>query len=723
MTWKGFFNSRGIPGGTMQLNSVQASDLLSFIDPLQAAEASGSASLRGHFTFDPTAQNSGMVTLVDADTEIHDLTLLDQKKSWLAAKTVRIKGTKIKEDDLNLGTIAVDEGVLTLHQNEIPPFLRNLGDTQKPIRIQGLHFSGKATLQPQKEKAKPLQLDELEIKASHLAAMTNNQNNLELTARINQTGMMKAQGLATLFPLRTSLSLVFAAIRSEQVAPWLPDAPLFQQGRATMHGQGTYRYPEFSFTGTLQLSSVLIRDSEKGSGLAVNKAELNNVTIQARPLRIGMKELILDSPQLTWEQGTESPGPFEEIASFLRSLVSRGQNNGRQQEDGGSSTLPLIQKISIENGTISHVAQRLNPPWSTEISQLKGSINNLYAKTAPGASFDLSGLIDSTPFTFSGSVDFLTSPVNFTTRINLKGFPLLSLSPQITSLLDINPSSGSFDLSLNQSRQNGEEEGEASFLFSALRPSSAQSDTALPLALLTDSQDQMKLLLPLAKNSVQPLFFQTLATLQTLMVKGSVAPLLLTGAEFADLQERQYIEFPMGQSELDIHAGGDSQKILHRFGALMAAHPHLGITLIGMADPTHDRATILKRLEENERKRVALKNEQRLQEWQARQKQRQQAALKASQAQAPAQGKIIEQDIPAQEAQPAPLSPEPSTVSDTTLQDLAQERALQVYDFCTSDLGIASARITLQENSEMSTPETAGNRVLIGLRYIELVGQ
>jgi hypothetical protein len=50
------------------------------------------------------------------------------------------------------------------------------------------------------------------------------------------------------------------------------------------------------------------------------------------------------------------------------------------------------------------------------------------------------------------------------------------------------------------------------------------------------------------------------------------------------------------------------------------------------------------------------------------------------------------------------------------LYDLAQERALQVYDFCTTDLGIASERISLHEKSQLSTPETAGNLVKIGLK-------
>ncbi|MDD3814296.1 MAG: DUF748 domain-containing protein [Desulfocapsaceae bacterium] len=733
MTWQGSFNSRGIPGGTLQLNNIKAATLLSFIASGQAAEASGSANLSGHFSFDPTARNSAMASLIDASTEFHDLKLLDRNKVWLSAKTAQIKDTKFKGEDLDLGTITIKDGNLTLHQNKLPQFLQDLDDKNKAILIQGLAFSGNAILHPQKEKAPALQLTELTIKASNLTARSNSQNNFEFTTRINQTGMLKAQGLATLSPLRTSLSLVFSAINSEQVAPWLPDTPLFQQSRATINGQGTYRYPESSFSGKVQLDSALIRDSEKSSGLAVDNAELNDLTIKVRPLHIGLNELILHGPKLTWQQDPGSAEPYAQVGSFLQNLFFQPQDKNGQQQESNISTQLAIQKISFINGAINHVDQRLNPPWSSEINVIKGQINNLQENAGSGADFHLSGLINSIPFTLSGSADFLDSQDHCTTELELKGFPLLLLSAQITPLLDLNPQSGSFDLALNFKRQNGEEQGEATLLFSKLRPDSAQSDTALPLALLTDSQDQVKLVIPLARNSAQALFNQTIATFKTLMVKAEVAPLLLAGAEFTDLQEKQHILFSPGQSELDINStseaqgwqndtgaryGVSAQKTLQGFGALLAAHPRLGLTLTGMADPIHDRNAILRKLEAKEEKRVSLINEQRLQEWRNRQKQRPQPAPPI-----PVQGKIIEQDIPKEEPAPTPLAPEPITVSDTVLQDLAQERALQVYDFCTTDLGIASKRITLQKQALMQAPEMPSHQVQIGFKYVEPAGQ
>ena len=714
LNWQGAFNNRGIPGGTLQLGNIQAGTLLAFVDPAQAKNASGSAGLRGHFSFDPTTQSSSMITLIDATTEMHDLALLDQKQTWLAAKAIQITGTKLKEGDLDLGAIALTESTLTLHQGKLPPFLQGFGADKKTILIQGIDFSGKVVLHPQKEKIPALELSELHMKAGNLTAKNASQNNFEFTARVSQTGMLKAQGPVTLFPLRASLALVFAAINSEQVAPWLPDAPLFQQGRASVHGQGTYRYPESSFTGTLQLSEALIRDDEKSPGLTATKIELSDVSIKSNPLRIGMKELLLDAPKFTWKQEASGAGAVVQIASFLHNLLSQTQNKKNQQQNESNSGLPGVQKISFDKATINHEDLRLDPPWSHPISQVKGQITNLQEKADSGTGFELSGMLDTVPFTLSGSGDFFNRTGNYTTTFSLKGFPLLPLAAQITPLLDIDPDSGSFDLSSNFTMKNGEEQGEATFLFSGLRPDSTESDTALPLALLADSRNQMKLLVPLAKNSTQPLLKQTIATFQTLMVKAGVAPLLLAGTEFANLQDKQSLPFPTGQSTFD--GSGSNKETLRRFAGLLTAHPHLGLTLTGMADPVHDRAAMLKILEEKEKKRVALKNEQRLQEWQKKQKEKEK---RQAPPQTPPPGKIIEQDIPIHDPQPALLKPEPVTVSDTTLHDLAQERALQVFDFFTTDLGIASKRIRLQEKGKLSAPETAGNQVSIELQHIE----
>ncbi len=708
LDWQGSF-SKGIPGGILQLNNMEVSTFLAFIDPVQAATASGSANLHGYLSLDPTTSNIELTSLVDATVEIHDLVLHDQNKPWLSAKKVTLKGPKLQKENLELDMIRLEESSLTLEQNKLPAFFQVFGEHKKTIKLQELVFSGNAILYAQQDRSSPLQLTELQIKASKLMT-SGSQHNLELTATINQTGTVTAHGLTTLYPLRTQLSLVFNAINSELVAPWLPALPLFQQSRTKIDGQGTFHYPDPSFTGTVQLGATAIQGDDNGSGLAFTKAELKDILIRSKPLHLDLNELILDRPQLTWQQETDSPDPMAQASSFLRKLVASPPNQQSQSNNKDDSSPSLIKKISIKDGTIRYMDQRLTPPWSAEISQLNGQINNLSAKADRATSFDLAGQINTVPFSLAGTADLLQEQGDFTANFVLTEFPIQMLAEQITPLLDLNPDAGHFDLAFKQSRQNKEEQAEATLLFTGLRPATAQAATALPLALLADNQDHIQLLIPLAANQV--LFKETITTLRTMIVKAEVAPLLLTGAEFADLQHQLEIKFPPGLSELQL---SDAEaKALARFAALLAMRPRLGLTLTGMADPIQDRAAIVKMLEEKEKQRVTLLNERRLQDWQNIQQQQRQTVPEA-----PPSGQITEKDIPRQElAPPVPLSPEPVNVADTNLHNLAQERALQVYDFFTADLGITSDRLMLQEISQSPT-ENTGNQVVIGFKYIE----
>jgi len=737
LSWQGTFNDRGIPGGTLQLQAFSAGTIFGLIGLDKTADAAGLATFSGHLSFDPTtdpkAQNSARISLMDATIKVQDLVLLDHKQAWLTAKTLQIKGAGRKGDDLDLGTISLAGAALTLHQDHLPPLLSRFGDKEKQILLQGLDYSGSATLIPPNDKAAPLKLTELRLKAGELANKSNTQKNFECTTRMHESGMLKAEGLAALSPVRAQLSLTLTAIDTEQVAPWLPDAPLFQQGSAIIDGQGAFRYPELSFTGNLHLGSPLFRTDDKGPGLSAGKAELTNISIKARPVRIGMDELALDTPLFTWQRETTGPGPAQQIGIFLRNLLSPAKANGNdsqeKQQGQGNAAIPRIKKISFEHGTVKVSDLSLTPPWSPAITELKGTITNPHEKNQD-TGFDFTGLLETAPFTLSGTTDFLTPEDSFSTRLEVTGLPLSTLAAQIGPLLDINPKSGSVNFSFTHNRHNGEEQGEARYLFTGLRPNSAQSATALPLALLTDEKEQVKLIVPLAKDSPQPLLNQTIAAFKTLRVKAEISPFLLTGTEFVDLQDTRQIFFPPGQSTLEIVADKDlpehpdakepqskatREKTLHRFADLLTNRPRLGLLLTGMADPVQDRAAIQNELEEKEKKRTAKKNEQRLQEWQKKQKQKQQA-LANKPPQIPVQGKIVEEDLGPQDAPPALLAPEPVKVPDSMLHDLAQERVLQVYDFLTSNLGIASGRITLQEKTVLSNPETIGNQVLIGLQ-------
>lgn len=701
--WEGAFNARSLPEGKLQIKSLPAATLLAFLDP--TLEATGSADLYGQLAYDPGAAKGATITLVDGRCELHDLKLLAGSKPWLHAATVQLTGLDLQGNELDLGSVKIQQGNLILNQDKFPSLLAADKPGAKALSLKELEATGGITLQPASDKAPALQLTEIRLKAGKLTAGSGDRNNFDLSARLGEKGVFQTRGIVSFFPFRSALTVNLNAISLPDIAPWLPDAPLFKASSGVLSGSGSYRFPEPTFTGNLEIDTPVFRTDSQSPGLHAAKAGIQDISIKTHPLRMGIGELSLHQPAFTWRQEPDGPGPAEQIQGFLQGLMG-------QPETGKTTPVapPILNTITFQQGSLAWTDNRLSPPWSPPITDLEGRITGLHAKGNGDTRFDLSGNIAATPFSLSGTADFLSSPVTCTSKLELHGLPLQALAPQITPQFALDPASGTIDLLLDRNQENGQEKGEAQILLSGLRPQGADADTALPLALLNDENNRIAL--PLALNDPrQSLVKQAAASFKTLLVKGAVAPLLLAGSEFSDLQDRHTLPFPPGSAELE---DGSAQEVLRRFADLLTARPGVGLLLTGMADPKADREAIRAELEEKELSRVTQLNEQRMQEWQRLQAQKKQLPPPT-----PPPGKIVEQNIPAKElAPPVPLAPKPVTVADTALHDLAQERALHVYDFLTSLPGITSGRITIQDKTLLAPPGAAGTQVMIGLQAL-----
>lgn len=167
-----------------------------------------------------------------------------------------------------------------------------------------------------------------------------------------------------------------------------------------------------------------------------------------------------------------------------------------------------------------------------------------------------------------------------------------------------------------------------------LRPLSTNSDAALALALLKDINGTFPLTVQ-RDNGSKSLFQETVNTFQTTVIKASYAPLLLD-REFKDLQDNNFVPFQPGTNT--INAAG--KELLIRYSELLSAHPGLALSITGLADAKKDRNELAKA-------------------------------------------------VP-----PA----KPLVIRDNALLTLAKERSLITYDFCVRSLGIAPARLSINDS-------------------------
>jgi hypothetical protein len=290
----------------------------------------------------------------------------------------------------------------------------------------------------------------------------------------------------------------------------------------------------------------------------------------------------------------------------------------------------------------------------------------------------------------------------------MEAMPISLFKEQLPPLLDLDTNKGTFDLTLEDNWKDGQENGEARFLFSGLSPASPSADTALPLALLADRQDVIELHVPVADSGdrrYSPVFTDTAKYVRRLIVKSLVAPLLLTHENFSGLAVDVAADFIDGESILSDK--GKAKLTLYR--DLAVAHPRLKLVITGLADMDLDKKAIQEKLQEAEGKRVAKENLRRSQEWQKLQGQ------KPPQQQGQHKGSITERDIPPEElARYAPISPNPVSVPEQAIDELARQRANTAYAFLTTQLGLSPDRVV-----KMTAPEQdmeSKNRVHVTLQ-------
>ncbi len=688
-SWHGSFTEQGMPSGSLELHNIEAAQLLTHLGSGFSQTMKGTGDLRGHLTISRNDKNKKLFQLTDTMAELHDLQLFQDKKEWFRAKTVRVKGATYSTSHPNLGNISSENSVLTLNQGELPDFLKRFSKNKGDISLHGLEFSGSILCDA--ENKTRLSLNDVRLQLNQLNKEKPSANNFAFSARLRQKGEIKSKGTVSLFPLKASLTTAFASLSGKELFPWLPPLPIFNQTSLTLHGKGTLIYPGPTFSGKLQLDNGVITNPDETPFFTWNKALCNNVIFSKTPLHLGISSLDFDGAKITFSQTNEDQPIFSRLKTLFQNVVPEATSQPAGKKRSINLSRLDIQEITFKNSSLTYRDKRLTPSWQTELTDLHGNLKSIHDTKSAISTFQINGQLAESPLSVAGSANIFGKPVKAEAQLSLSGFALNSFSEQLSSVLDINPFSGSFDLTLQYYQENGKEKTTAHYLFSSIYPSSQKADTNLPLGLLTNSDDQFELLVEAAGSLRPSLFQQTINKFQTLQLKAQISPLLLSGSQFLNLGEHNHIPFPIGSSELK----KKGEKLLQHYQKLIVAHPRLALQINGIADPVTDREGLKNRLSEQEQRRIEEENRRLRHEYQIRNK------------------------IPPENQTPqpsfVPLRARTITVNDKDLLKLATERAFAIYNYCTSQLEMDPNNLILNAKAELAMDSTPGNRVDIHL--------
>jgi len=712
--WQGNFNDRNVPEGLLNLDNIPATAFFSNIGFKNGTVKAGKAQLQGTLSLSAgSSAGSKLITeMTNTEIDLQGLQLVSNKEVWLDAPRLKLSGFSKKGARIEFGSLRAEDAVLNLHRGRIPEIMSQFSTEKSPFSLNKIDFMGKITLSDATEK--PLVLDSVLLQADNLQSTTETKESLVFSAKIREKGLIKAKGTARLRPFATTLSTGFSGIDAEILLPFFSDLPLLTDSQTIISGKGVLTLPATSFSGQLHMDKAVF-SKEKTTLLSWNSAEIEGLSYTRTPFHLGISLLDIDQPIIKWNRDINDPIPGEQWGTFLQSLLPKKSPDAAPSKESISISQLDIQEIRFKNGVLHYQDKRLAPALSAEISEFSGDLKDLHsASVKEQGRYSFSGRLFATPFSLEGTADFFSRKMSGQSTLKISNLPLTPFSKYMPDTLGLDGKSGNFSLDFSTSWSEARATYTAHFLFKDVQPVSTDTDAALTLALLKNSDGQVELITTPSGTEAETgktLISTAVTSFQRQLIKTKVSPLLLASGDFTDLVGNEFAEFQPGGFILS----DNGQKILSRFATFLTAHPAISLRITGCADTIIDGNALKKQLEEIEAKRVSQENTRRKTAWEhdkilelERRKAQQQVSGKS--------GKTGTLPPPHVANEFKPVLPQPVVIDDKMLEDLARERSIRVHSLMTGKLGIAPEKVIVEsETKVLSEANNPHNRTLIRL--------
>ncbi len=711
-SWQGELTAPKILSGSLSINNIQTSTLFQTFGIMPTVTSIGLADLKGKLSLDLTKSTppSPLYFLKDTTISVQNFTLFDKKSTILTTPILTISGFSTAEGQTDFGDISIDNGTLRLTRGRLPKSFALFSENNHTI--QSINFIGTATLMADRENGSKLHFSKFSLKANELNLAETSKNNLSITGKTENDGDLKAEGNISLSPFNGTLKTIFTQLQASSIFSLFTSASVLADMKGFIGGKGNLTFPKIGFVGELNLDKVSV-NSQKKSVVSWETSIFQGLNFSTKPFHLGIVSAEIESPLFSWEITSHDNSPMENFSHFLQKHfpVIHKQN----QTKNTITISPFdIQEILFKNGQIQVVEKRMTPVWQGSVTQLAGKITEIHsAETSVKSQFQLSGKLDDSLFTAEGQSDFFSKDKNGSYSFNLTNFPIADFHEQLAPLLDIDTSKGTFIVRQNSQWEDNHLSSSGTVLLTGIEPELEDSESALPLALLTDQEKSFNLDFSFTRQepTSRSMLFDDMVTLfNKLIIKSSVSPLLLAAGDFTDLIDNEFAEFKPGETAMS-RKGNET---LARYSALLASTPNIGLSITGHYDPTIDAAAMKTKLETTESERVTAINRERYKIWKE-QKKAYTKNFEMEREKILKEGKIAEQDIPPKILQEfVPTQPQQITVNNATLKDLADHRASIVYQYFTTQPGLKPGRITIVESKQpLQTTEDHSPRVMI----------
>ena len=502
-----------------------------------------------------------------------------------ATKEVFVKDTTMKY--LNMRTKRLQDGSLSIENLVVPkvkPLAKKKGFKKKAlkeekeyrVRLDKVSLkAAKVTFEDQGlSPSVTSKIDRIYLTARKIDSKKYSWMNYYLSARVNESGKLKANGSLRHTPLKQKGKLELSKLSLKELTPYIQEHAYIslEEGYLNLNTRTNYAVskdkPDLNVQGSFSVEEFFVNDSrDKSSLLSFSQLNLKEFTLETSPNRFYVKEVDINSFYVNARVDSNKTMNFSKLAKSTSDVnsTSTDESNTSTKEDSNTTAPPTfpvkIVKINVKDGSAIFSDASLPIHFETNIHDLNGEIYSVSNVANETSYIDIIGEIDEYGSTkLKGSLN-ASNPKSFTDlAFNFRNLDLSAMSGYSSSFAGYKIEDGKLFLNLNYDIKESELIGENSIIIKKIKLGEEVDieGGSLPLGfvigLLEDSDGIIDIDMPIRGNVDEPDFkYGALVwkTFGNLILKAVTSPFKFLGSMLGiGGDELEYAVFEGGSSSL-----------------------------------------------------------------------------------------------------------------------------------------------------------------------------
>jgi len=463
-----------------------------------------------------------------------------------------------------------------------------------------------------------INVSDLSVRGENFSTAKNQRGKATLRTRINEKGMLRLAGTATLNPLNAKFTVDAQDIEFLPFQPYLDGQVnlLLTGGRAGTKGDLTFDTSatgpaKVNYQGGVQIADFGAvektgqTDLLKWKSLALDALRFDLEPFQLRIGEITLAEfysrLILGADgkinlqKLTVEKDgkpAEAPAP----ASAKAAETDAAPKPAAPAANDAAPKAISIGKINLKDGNINFSDLFIKPNYNANLTGVQGAISELKPE-APG-DLDLQARLDNAaPVEIKGKINPLSKELFLDIVADAKEIELSPMSPYSARYVGYGIEKGKLSFNVKYKLENRKLSAENKIILNQLTfgekvesPDATKLPVLLAVALLKDRNGVIDVDLPISGSLDDPQFSVggiVLRIIINLITRAVTAPFTLLASAFGgggSGDELSYIEFDNGRASLNQAAQGK----IATLGKALNNRPALNLEITGRVDPLTD---------------------------------------------------------------------------------------------------------------------------------------